>query len=321
MPISAHETWEVQDATKIQAYMVCPRKYFYEYVLGWRTKVPSNHLVFGTAWHLAMEVVLEEGTAPDSLAKAYKAFESNYRETFDPTWDAGHSPQNPATVLRALPMYAEKYADDDFKVLRIEVAGSIPVDSRRVIHFKEDTICEGREGIFSLEHKTGSSYSDSWISQWPQKMQVGVYTHALYSMYPENQVWGVKINGFFPHAPMRMRKDGLPYKGAKDIEFHRVPIRRDIKSLNAWLWEVNRWLDNIEDDFQRLSESTEDDPIMEAFPKNTESCTKYGKKCDFFDYCTSWHNPLREAHEPPVDLHVQHWDPRNMDHVRETIKL
>ena len=67
--------------------------------------------------------------------------------------------------------------------------------------------------------------------------------------------------------------------------------------------------------------NTEDDPIMEAFPKNTESCTKYGKKCDFFDYCTSWHNPLREAHEPPVDLHVQHWDPRNMDHVRETIKL
>jgi len=321
MPIADQETWEVQDATKIQAYMVCPRKYFYEYVLGWRHKIPNKHLAFGTAWHLAMEVVLQDGTSAEALAKAYQSFESSYRETFDPTWDEGNSPKTPATVLRALPMYAEKYANDDFKVLRIEVAGSIPVNDKRVIHFKEDTICEGNEGIFSLEHKTGSSYTNSWIAQWPQKMQVGVYTHTLYSMYPENRVWGVKINGFFPREPPKMKLNGEPYKGARDIEFHRVPIRRDVQSLNSWLWEVNRWLDNIEDDFQRLSESTEDDPILEAFPRNTESCTKYGKPCDFIDYCTLWHNPLREAENPPLEFKVEHWDPRNRDNVKEVIEL
>jgi CRISPR/Cas system-associated exonuclease Cas4 (RecB family) len=56
-----HETWQVLDATKLQTYMRCPRKFFFNYVLGWKSEIPSNHLVFGSAWHMAMEVLLDKG--------------------------------------------------------------------------------------------------------------------------------------------------------------------------------------------------------------------------------------------------------------------
>ena len=67
------ELWKVHDSSKIQGYLHCERRYFFEHVLGWRTKTPSIHLTFGSAWHRVMEVLFEDGYGTDAMIKAGKA--------------------------------------------------------------------------------------------------------------------------------------------------------------------------------------------------------------------------------------------------------
>lgn len=319
--LTEQPTWAVQDASKIQGYMSCPRRYFYEYVLGWRSEIPNIHFEFGTAWHLAMEVLLREGYSEEAYIKAFREFLTHYRKSFDETWDEGNAPKNPGNALRALPMYGETYQDDNFDVLHIEVAGSVAIGPNRHIHFKTDTICHGAEGYFSLEHKTSArGFTMNWASQWTQKMQVGTYNHVLYSLYEPEQVYGVKINGAFFSNPPKTKKNGDPYSGARDNTFKRVPVRRNLASMNAWLWEVNQWIDKIERDFQTLAETSENDIMMTAFPRNTERCTDYGV-CPFIDRCSHWHNPLQHIDEIPIGYKEEHWDPRDPGHSKEIMKL
>ena len=317
------ETWNVQDATKLQEYMSCPRKYFYTYVAGWKSEIPNLHFVFGTAWHMAQEVLLTEGYDSASCAKAYAVFEEYYRRYFDASWDDSNKPKNPLNVMRAIPQYTQRWKQDhlDFKVLHVEVAGSVAISADKALHFKTDTICQDSNGkYFSLEHKTGQNFSSSWSSQWRQKMQVGVYSHVLYCMYPEDDVYGVKINGAFFRQPPKLKANGEPYANARDNEFQRIPVRRNLASMNAWLEEVTMWYDRIIDDFQRLSEVSEDDAIMKAFPRNTESCSSYGS-CPFLEHCSVWHNPMQHVSEPPIGWKVDHWDPRKIEGVKEVVNL
>ena len=68
--IKPHETWDIHDASKIQAYMACPRAYFYRYVLGWETEEKNIHFIFGEGWHRAMEHLLINGYNSKAQAEA-----------------------------------------------------------------------------------------------------------------------------------------------------------------------------------------------------------------------------------------------------------
>jgi hypothetical protein len=108
-------------------------------------------------------------------------------------------------------------------------------------------------------------------------------------------------------------KRGSQYnaKGYK-IELQRVPAFKTPDQMNNWLWTVNDIYDDIEREFDRLSNCREYDTVMMSFPMNTNSCTKYFG-CMFHDYCLSWQNPLQRASEPPLGFRQEFWDPRNMD--------
>jgi hypothetical protein len=319
--IQEHETWQVLDSTKIQSYMRCPRKFFYEYVLGWRSEVPSIHLVFGSSWHLAMEVLHDEGYTAEACAKGYLAAETEYRKSFPPEWDEGNKPKTMANLLRALPQYCERYAEDDFEVLHIEIAGSVAVAEGKLLHFKTDTICRNQQGqVFSLEHKSGGRFSTMWLNQWRQKMQIGVYSHVLYCMFDPQEVYGVIINGaFFANEPKR-KLNGELYTNARDNEFHRVPSRRSLQAMEGWLVEVLALYNRILADYDKLAEEDDQQNIMTSFQRNTESCTDYGG-CPYLDVCSSWNNPLLHIEDPPVGMHVDFWDPRKHESVREVVEL
>src|SRR6056297_1666436 len=56
-PITSHPTWNTVDSSKLKTFATCPRMYFFEYVLGWRTDFPPIHTSFGSAIHEALEVL------------------------------------------------------------------------------------------------------------------------------------------------------------------------------------------------------------------------------------------------------------------------
>jgi hypothetical protein len=85
-----------------------------------------------------------------------------------------------------------------------------------------------------------------------------------------------------------------------------------MEMMQAWLVNVNKWFDNLERDFDALASDSPSNDVMESFPLNTQSCTKYFG-CPFIAFCTAWANPLRRCAAPPLDFKVSHWDPRDRE--------
>ena len=309
--IKEHYTWDIQDSSKVQEFMDCSRKYFYRYMLGWTSDAPNNHLVFGSAWHDAMEQLLLHGYEDVNVLKAYEKFLATYRASFPDETDELFGAKTPARVLEALVEYTQKYRSDfdDFEVLYTEIAGTVPLTEDRKLHFRQDSICKGKEhfGYFSLEHKTaGATISRQWMQQWPLSTQVGCYTHVLYCLYPPEEVYGVRVNG----AGFLKTK----------FSFERVPIAKTMSSMQVWLWNTLFWLDQIQWNYDLLKECKESDEVMMAFPMNTQNCSKWFG-CPYHDFCCAWHNPLKNCDEVPMGLKVEYWDPMLYRPVRHEMEM
>ena len=291
-----HEAVNIIDSSKLNDYLDCPRMFFFRHILGWEIDRPNNHLVFGSAWHEAMEHLLLNGYGDDSMMAAYEKFLDYYRESFPAETDELFSPKTPANALLALARYCAEYRSDSFETLYTEIGGRVSIDGKRNIAFKMDSICRDQEGrIFSLEHKTKkNSFSRVWVDDWPLSIQVGTYSHVLNCLYSPEKVKGIFING------VGFLKT--------DIKFMRVPVYRAPEHCQNWLFHVNYYFDQIENEWEILLESTPDEPIMRAFPQNPRSCTKYFG-CAFFDYCNAWANPLSRCEEVPPGMIIRHWNP------------
>lgn len=301
MIVERHPSWEILDSTKITAFMTCPRMFFYEYVLGWRPADARHDLEFGEAWHKAMEHILENGYGAASRHEAMNKFLLHYRKAFSPETDDIYYPKSPGFAQLALDNYCVRYNDDfaRFQVLYTEVAGAVPIDNNKEIHFRMDAILreEGR-GIYALEHKTTKMTGRMWEDQWPLAIQLGTYVHALYCLYDRDEVWGAVVNGavFLKKGP----------------DFVRLPIRKTEDMMNEWLFTVQHWADLLEYEFQRLEHASDSGSIMECFPMNPTNCTKY-RGCPYLDFCQTWANPLQHIDQPPLGYHIEWWDPRDRE--------
>jgi len=304
--IPVHPTWGVMDSTKIQALQDCPRKYFFSYILGWRSDTPSIHLAFGHAWHQAMEVVLTEGHSPEAVQKAYAVFMSDYvkRMQKDPmVLEELHPSKNPSNALRGLAEYTSRWHDEPADTLYVEVAGTVPISDDRIIHTKtdairrypENTLHEGK--IYSLEHKTTTRQTASWEEKWHYLFQVGTYYHFLKCMFPPDEVHGIVINGAI------FRKGGNA--------FPRIPVTFSPQMWELWVQEANHWWDYLEWNMGLLYETSPSDRVMIAFPRNSYSCSKFG--CSYPHLCSVHANPLQRCDKPPLGYIQEYWDPRRVE--------
>lgn len=301
-PVQKQDTWGITDATKLNCYLTCPRKYFYNYILGWVPEYANIHLVFGSAWHLAMEHLLLNGHTAQSVVDAYNKFEEYYRRYFPESMDEVNTPKIPSRAFAALLDYIETYRHDTFETLYTEIAGTVYMghnifEEDRFLHFRQDSIIRTDEGIKSREHKTGSTLSRVWRDQWQLSIQTGVYNHVLYCYFgddPDERVAGVEING----AIFNKTK----------TQFERVPVYRSPENMRNWFWTVNNCMDLMDADFLKLSKCNHTDVIMTAFSMNPESCTKYFG-CEYHDFCMAWSNPLQHCDITPLGLTTSHWNP------------
>jgi len=307
-------SWKINDATKVNEFTTCPRKYFYSYVLGWRSGIPSNHLVFGTSWHIAMEYLLTHDYSINSVIKAHEEFLSDYRKTFGPETDELFWPKTPDNALIALNAYAKQFAEDlkNWEPLYTEIAGKININDEQILHFRMDSIMKHRfkEKVKSIEHKTGSM-SYNWELQWPLSMQNGTYSHVLYCLFPTETVEGVTFRGSIFKKSKKGWEQLLnrqPLTVQPPYEFVEFPARKSPEQMNTWLWNTQLHLDQIAFNFELLGDCREDEEVLYAFPLYSTSCTKYFG-CEFLDFCQAWQNPLQRCFEPPLGFIEEHWDP------------
>jgi hypothetical protein len=308
-------TWKINDPTKVSEFMTCNRKYLYQYILGWRPEAPSNHLVFGTSWHIAMEYLLTHDYSTRSVVRAHDAMVSDYRKTFGPETDEMFWPKTPNNALLVLNAYASKFSTDLtlWTPKYTEIAGKIHISDNQILHFRMDSIMEHREKgkVKSIEHKTGSN-TWNWELQWPLSMQNGTYSHVLYCLYPSELVEGIVFRGsFFKKAKTAWAKltagEGIG-KLQPPYDFIEFPGAKSLDQMQTWLWGTSYWLDRLTEEFELLSDATENDEVLMAFPLNPTACTRWFG-CEYLDYCQAWQNPLRRCYEPPLGFKEDHWDP------------
>lgn len=315
-PLPFHRTWEIVDGSKLKTFATCPRQFFYEYILGWRREAPNNHLIFGTAWHEAMEQLLTDGYDRESVLKAYERFEESYRETFGPDTDPLFSPKNPLRAFDCLVDYVKKYREnaDKYQTIETEIAGTVVFDEKFRLHYRMDSILLDTEMdlIHSMEHKTAGNFNQAWSMQWSLSFQVWIYTHVLYCLYPPERVRGVLING----VAFRKVKDDSK---ALRHDFLRVPCWKATDQMQAGYETILYYLTNLQTEYAMLADARVEDTVLQAFPCNPESCTKYFG-CSWHDFCTAWPNPLQRCQEPPIGYKQEWWDPsereaKNIHHV------
>jgi hypothetical protein len=322
MNLPEHPAWSITDSSKMDDYDRCPRYYFYRHVLGWHLDIPAHDLVYGQAWHNAREYQLINGY--EEVEGAFMAFLTHYREYFPETSDINFRPKTPEAAYQALINFGVTYPTDldDNELLRnpdtdepfTEISGTVPIDDKRVLHFRMDSILRRKEDgmIFSWDHKTTSG---RWIGNYFNEMafnlsnQNGTYTHCLYCLFPIEQVLGVEFCGTGFEYLSRGSKARPPgyYSTLK-----RVPAFRSPDQMNTWLWNTLDRINDMERDFDQLSHCSENDEVMTAFRMNPGGCGKY-RGCEFFDYCNLWPNPLRQCQEPPFGFVEKFWDPRELD--------
>lgn len=319
-PLIHHPEWDILDSTKLDEYISCHRKYFFTHILGWQSDKPAHDLYFGECWHIAREHQLLYGY--DDIAGAYNKFENHYRKQFSVETDALYKPKVPQAVLIALMRYANERSSDLVlnRVVEIggvkmtEISGKVPVDEKRFLHYKMDSIMErvGDEMIFSWDHKSTTEkwFNDTrWDEEFHLSIQNGTYTHCLYCQFPIERVLGVefcKVGFGYLERGSRNRSAGY-HAGIRNVPAFKTP-----EQMNTWLWNVNDILDDIERDMDRLHHCKEEDAVMQAFQLNPKSCTSY-RGCPFHDFCLAWQNPLQHAYAPEIGFRVEFWDPSKME--------
>ena len=302
--VEPHETWNIIDATKLETFMECPRRFFYKYVLGWEREAQSHDLMFGQAWHLAMEHLLLNGYGIDQIRRAHELFSNHYEKYFPIEVQGELEPKSSAGALLALTYYCSRYGAEDslLEVLYTEIAGSITVLNGRILHFRMDTIIrDPQRGVCSLEHKTTKSLERQFQDKWSLHMQPNLYTHVLYCLFPIDSVYGVIING------TALYKQG-PRTKKPPADFLRVPCRRTPEMMNAWIHNLDRWLDDLYAEYDLLMSTSDSADFMSAFKQNTTNCTQYWG-CQFHDFCIGWANPVQYCSDVPTGFIQRFWNP------------
>lgn len=315
LPFPYHPSMDVLDSTKIKCYQECPRKFFYEYVLGWQSSRPSNHLIFGQAVHKALEYLVLNGYRVESAMAALEIFNKEYRLTFLQSTDVLFEPKTPARFLSMLIEYIKKYSDDHsrYTVYKTEIGGMIHLSPAHVMAFKMDTILydNERQLYVSLEHKTkgGNYIGPNYIYDFMLSTQLGTYTHVLNSLFPVDEVGEVIINC-------------LCFKKTKGHDFilERFPIPLTPKQMDNWLETTKAWMDRIYTDYTLLAGMDQFDDNMNCFHMNGTACTNWGRVCHNMQMCTAYRNPLRHIDRLPVDMEVRYWNPLEED-LTEVVNL
>lgn len=315
-------TWDIIDSSKLTEFLLCPRKYFYRYILGWTPTTPNNHLIFGSAWHLAVEHLLRGGTT----LEAYGLFEQYYRQHFAPSTDELFEPKTPANALRALEIYAPLSERDlrNNDVLHTEVGGLVSVDLDTHMAFKLDAVLRTHDTgtVWVMDHKTSQSHRYNWADHWSLSTQMLLYLHALKCFYPSQSAELVVRTTFFcdqnPYTPTGRTKKTPP----RPHWVEETTINKSNEQMEAFLSRTQSWNHALKREMDiLLTLDSTDSTSQHSFPQRESACFAYGRTCPFFDYCLSWSNPLTRCESPPLGYEIAYWNPLAAPEIREKVTL
>jgi hypothetical protein len=290
----------------------------YRHEFNWRPKGTSVPLVFGGAWHAAMEVIWDQiGKVPkgELARRAFSAFLIHWcgegmpaPSDMDYEMEKEMSPRTPGRAFEMIVAYIDKRSINasDFELVAIERPFIVPLDPDDDTLFyvgKIDKIVKRRGKVLGIEHKTTTAYKKGgpfragFIDSFSPNSQIDGYLYALHMMFP-GEVGGVWVDAALVHS----KEDGFTF----------IPVEKLFDHLDSWLHDTRWWITRLEREKAQLKKATSTDKYLNAFPKNTNSCFDFASTCPYHDLCKAWPNPV--GRNLPPGYEVSRWDP--LDHIK-----
>lgn len=281
------------DATKLAVFQTCPRKFLLQFVFGWRPEWQSNHLVFGQAWHEALElwwrgeseeVAFEQGFLP------------SYRSVLSAETDEAFWPKIPKRAQKALSFYAANWNRSDYEVLATEQIGEISLGFDVTYLVKIDTLVRSKETqlLQLIEHKSSYSLRFSNQETWESRLQILGY--ALWLSRKESLNDGVLVD-----TVAFLKNKGT--RGGKLFELVKHQCCFTEKQLRVLHSELIYWFLLVDREFNFLEEG-----VPNAFPRAFQ-CSNFNG-CEYQVICNACQELVAER--PPEGFKIEFWNPREV---------
>lgn len=299
------------DNTALDAYMSCPRKYYYSMELGRRKGGSlSAALTFGTTWHAILEAHYKTGGDRAAVEKAGIM-----------SWQPHDNPDDHRTLERALSSYDQYLAAwGDFEAEQAGWGTTVGWPDAPVVEMATDLWWEGAghpyagkidrvyeyQGLFYVEdHKTTSALGPRYFAQFDPSNQMMGYA-ALAQLLTGLPIAGVRINAF-----------GVLKTQSK---FERKTIPYSQERIKNWMRNYRIWIHNLESSYaaiqngllapvpvDQLNGVEWDETVEQGFPHNFNACAgKYGM-CQYTEVCTQASHLRKRVLE--FEYEVNPWDP------------
>lgn len=270
----------VIDNTALAAFMTCPRKYYYAYVLHRRNDgVPSPALCYGSGWHYAMQA---NYSAPES---SRRDLEEIVWQSLASRWSGSTNNEDYRTLNRCnveynnyLDKFGLPWQEDartvgwpDTPLVELPVELEIP-GARHPYTGRLDRIIEANGQYLIEDHKTASRMETNYFKQWELDNQMIGYA-VLAELVTGQPIAGVRIN--------------LHVVRKSDSVFERRTIRFSKERLQDWCKNYDIWLARIEESKRQLEIRAEAEfDLAPAYPQNFAACAgKYGM-CTYHEVCS-----------------------------------
>lgn len=295
------------DNTAMSAYMTCPREYYYSMVLHRRGKGKSPALVFGSAWHKAMEMHYKSGGDRDFVR--YVVAES---------WEGHDSADDYRTLNRVLldyDRYRKQYGEDPTKEDVGLTLGGVGPDAMveiatnaqgsELLHpwaGKLDRFIQIDALNYVEDHKTTSRLDKHYFRQFELSNQMMGYTYLGDQLLPADKIVGVRIN--------------VAHVLTEKTNFVRQVVTFGPNQIKDWARNINYWMKRLAADYELAAESTYEDIVSgksPAFPLHfgDNGCSRKFGMCQYYSVCSS--SPKLRQGVLEREFEINPWNPLEAD--------
>lgn len=285
------------DSTSLGSFKSCPRKYYYEIVLSYRSKLEAAPLKFGIIYHAALEAFDHCKVKGDHIGGVRAAIKHVLTECWDAEtqtyWEAAlDNTRSTWTLLRSVIWYCDQYEEDNLSVIQLAtgkaaVELSFSFDSGYELDGEPIHLCGhldrlvtlGEQTYISDRKTTKTTLGDRYYQQFHVDNQMSLYSMAGKIVY-DTPVAGVIIDAC--------------QVGVTFSRFGRAITRRSRPILEEWHKDLGFWLNRAKESVQ-----------AEYWPMNDKACFL----CDFKEVCAS--PPGLRKQKLDTNFHKMIWDPLN----------
>ena len=288
------------DSTSLGEFKICPRRYQYTMIEGWRPKAESVHLTFGILLHRARELydkVRFTGESHESSVElvVWRTLCETWNSELQRPWASDHKTKNRLTLVRSIVWYLDEKAKDD-PLQTVELANGRPAvelsfqfdSGLRTTAGERWLLCGHLDRIAKLNgvpyivdiKTTAHSLDPSYFAQYSPDNQFSLYVFAGQIVY-EQPIAGLVVDAIQVGTSFSRCQRGL--------------VQRSREQLDEWMAATAWWLHQLE----RCA-------VQGDWPQNDKACNLFGG-CQFRSVCSR--SPHSRQQWLETDFKRRQWNP------------